>query len=70
MELVNSLCTLISGHRVDIYISGLPLRVRNKKCFSYFSSITYVVGTQKHHLSSFELPKHMLKMMGKKIFTI
>ena len=30
--------------------------------FSYFSTKTYFVGTQKNH----EHPKHMLKLMGKK----
>ena len=49
---------------------------RNRKAFSYFSTKTYVVGTQKNSLnetaknsllsSSFEHPKHMLKIMGKK----
>ena len=43
--------------------SDLKLRVGNRKIFSYFSTKTYVVGTQEH-------PKHMLKIMGKKIFTI
>ena len=34
--------------------------------FSYFSSKTYVVGTQKN--GSFEYPKNMLNLMGKKYF--
>ena len=38
--------------------------------FSYFSTETYVVGTQKNHLISFEHPKQMLKLMDKKVFTI
>ena len=39
----------------------------------YFSTKTYIVGTQKNRLNKtvfFEHPKQMLKMMGKKIFTI
>ena len=36
--------------------------------FSYFSTKTCVVGTQKNRLD--EHPKHMLKLMGKKIITI
>ena len=40
--------------------------------FSYFSTKTYVVGTQKNCLNEavLEHPKHMLKNMGKKIFTV
>ena len=46
-----------------------------KKRFSYFSTKTYVVGTQKNCLietvdGSFECTKQMLKLRGKKIFTI
>ena len=36
--------------------------------FLYFSSKTYVVGAQKNRLN--EHPKHMFKLMGKKIITI
>ena len=36
--------------------------------FSYFSTKTYVVGTQKNHLN--EHPKHMFKLMDKKIIAI
>ena len=47
--------------------SRLKLRVPNKKIFfSYFSTKTYVVGTQKKRLN--EHPKHELKRMNKKIF--
>ena len=35
--------------------------------FSYLSTKIYVVGTQKNHLD--EHPKHMFKLMGKKITT-
>ena len=35
--------------------------------FSYFSTKTYVVGTQKN--CSFEHPKHIFKRMDKKILT-
>ena len=41
--------------------------------FFYFLSKTYVAGTQKNRLDEtvlFENPKHMLKLMGKKIITI
>ena len=63
--------------------TGLELRVCNRKIISYFSTKTYVVYTQKNRLNEkvllkrtvsmrcfFEHPKHMLKIMGKKIFTI
>ena len=45
------------------------IQVRTKTQFSYFSTKTYVVGTQKNRLNETVLlstPKHMLKMMGKK----
>ena len=42
--------------------------MRNRKITSLFLNKTYVVGTQKNRLD--EHPKHMLKIMGKKIFTI
>ena len=37
--------------------------------FSYFSTKTYVVVTKKNHLidGSIEHPKHMFKLIGKKI---
>ena len=37
----------------------------------FFSTKTYVVGTQNHYLddSSFTHPKDMLELIGKKIFT-
>ena len=42
----------------------------NKNLFSYFSTKkTYVVGTQKEQSQwggSFDYPKHMFKLMGKK----
>ena len=38
--------------------------------FLYFSFKTYGVGTQKNRDGSFEHPKHMFKLMGKKIITI
>ena len=43
-----------------------------KKYFSYFSTKTCVVGTQKNLLidGSFDHPKHMFKLMDKKIITI
>ena len=43
-----------------------------KKYFTYLSTKTYIVGTQKNRLSncSFEHPKQMFKLMDKKIFSI
>ena len=38
--------------------------------FSYSSTITYVVGTQKNRLDHFEHPKHMFKLMAKTIIAI
>ena len=54
---------------------GPQIRVRNWKLFYfyYFSTKTYVVGTQKNRLNEtvlFEHPKHMFKQMDKKIITI
>ena len=39
---------------------------------SYFSTKTYVVGTQKNRLNETVLlsTQHMLKLMGKKVFTL
>ena len=51
----------------------LVIRVRTKKIFFYFSTKTYVVGTQKNRLNEMfflSTLKHMLKLMGMKIFTI
>ena len=45
----------------------------SENCFSYFSTKTYVVGTQKNHLNEtffFEHTKHMFRLMGKKKMTI
>ena len=53
--------------------TGLQIRVSIGKLFSYFSSKTYVVGTQKEPSQrdgSFEHPKHMFKLMGEKIISI
>ena len=44
-----------------------------QKFVSYFSTKTYLVGTQKNRLNEmvlFEHPKHTLKLMGKKIITL
>ena len=43
--------------------------------FSYFSTKIYILGTQKNRLNetgdgSFQHPRHILKLKGKKIFTI
>ena len=37
----------------------LQIRSVIENNFSYFSTKTYVVGTQKNHFGSFEYPKHM-----------
>ena len=45
----------------------------NRKLFSYFSTITYVAGTQKKPSQldgSFEQTKQMFKLMDKKIIAI
>ena len=58
-----------------VSIAGLQIRVCNIKLFSYFSTKTYVVGTLKNRLDETVLmstpkhPKHMFKLMGKKIIT-
>ena len=57
-------------------MSGRPLvkSAYQKYIFSYFSTKTYVVGSQKNHLNeTVLLSTHnidMLKLMRKKIFTI
>ena len=55
---------------VFVILEHLPYVPKN--LFSYFSTKTYVVGTQKNRLMEtfFEHPKHMLELMGEKIFTI
>ena len=41
------------------------------KYFSYFSTKTYVVGTQKNHLNeTVLLSTHTIDLLGKKIFTV
>ena len=53
--------------------AGLLLREHTNKLVSYFSTKTYVVGTQKNRLNEmvfFERTKHKFKLMGKKIITI
>ena len=48
--------------------SDLKINVLIKNLFSYFSTKTYVVGTQKKR---FNVTRNiMFKLMGKKIFTI
>ena len=48
------------------------MRNRNITEVSYFSTKTYVVGTQKSVSMKrfFSAPKHMIEIMGKKIFII
>ena len=50
-------------------LSGLQIRARIGNLFLYFSTKTYVVGTQENSHNEtdlFEHPKHMFKLMGKK----
>ena len=64
---VSSIAIYIPTHKIK------TLECVTDKYFSYFSTKTYVVGTQKNRLNEtffFEHPKQMLKIMGKKIFTI
>ena len=54
--------------RCHLYSDPIAKSVQRKY---NFSTKTYVVGTQKNRLNdgSFEHPKHILKLMGKKMFT-
>ena len=55
------------------HISGPQIRVRTGKLFSYFSTQTYVVGTQKKRLNETVLlstQNTMFKLMDKKIMAI
>ena len=57
----------------DVTVITRPLvRVCDEKIIFYFSTKTYVEGTQKNHLNETVLlsTQNMLKLMGKKIFTI
>ena len=49
-----------------------PDKSAYQKLFSYFSTKTYVVGTQKNRLQETVLSRtqNMFKLMGKKIITI
>ena len=47
--------------------SGVVFDLCHISYFSYFSTKTYVLDTQKNGLN--EHPNHMIKLMGKKIFT-
>ena len=64
-----SLVGIISDPNNKIYYdcpAGHYQMVRNKKKFSYISTITYVEGTQKNRL----IEKRILKLVSKKIFTL
>ena len=51
--------------------TGLQINMRLKAIIFYFSSKTYVVGTQKKRLiGSFEHSKQMFNQVDKKVFTI
>ena len=57
----------------DSLYPGLKLRVRTKKLIFLFLNQNTCCGYSKEPSQwdgSFEHPKHMLKLMGKKIFTI
>ena len=60
--------------RIDIwYATGLQLRVRNRNLIFLFLNQNICCGYSKEPSQwdgSFEHPKHKLKLMGKKIFTI
>ena len=56
-----------------LWSTGLLIRARNRKIIFLFFSQNIFCGYSKEPSKwdgSFEHPKHMLKMMGKKIFTI
>ena len=66
-----NLCVLL----LDLlkYIALVMWRVPYKKLIFFFSTKTYVVGTQKEPSQwdgSFEHPQNLLKIRGKKTFTI
>ena len=55
------------------YYTGLQIRVRIRKLFFLFLDQNKCFGYSKepsHRDGSFEHPKHMFKLMGKKIITI
>ena len=73
LSLVEVLYKLIKVFQFIIFHQDFSLECVTEKYFSYFSSKTYVVGTQKNRLNEtgfYENPKHMLKLTGKKLFTI
>ena len=57
------------GSLLDLIFDLIPycFMPPDKSAYLYFSSKTYVVGIQK---KSFEHPKHMFKLKGKKIFQL
>ena len=70
-----NLCTNNIKHIWCIYwwVSGLLLRVRNRKIIFLFLNQNICCGYLKEQSqwdSSFERPKHKLKIMDKKVFTI
>ena len=61
------------ANRNGVYIAGAQIRVRNRKLFFLFLNQNICCGyskEQSHREGSFEHPKHMLKLMGKKKITI
>ena len=59
---------------IYMFLSNNPssgdINSSNLSCFSYFSTKTYVLGSQKNRLNEtvlFEHPNHMFKLMDKKI---
>ena len=63
---------MVGGYVYQLYSYSYLAKSVYQKIVSYFSTKTYVVGTQNNRLNEtfFERPKHLLKTDGKKIFTI
>ena len=70
-EAAISMSGVIDDNKLYTNTLNAILADKNKKYFSYFSTKTYVVGTQKNRLFDTVLlsTKNMLKLMGKKILT-
>ena len=69
---IEYMCWYKLNTHVFISYSGLKLRVRTKKLIFLFLIQNICCGYSKelsHWNGSFEHPKHMIKLMGKKIFT-
>ena len=74
----------IEKNKWNIHFTGPQIRVRNENYFSYFSTKTYVVDTQKNRFDEtvllsirtvsmrrfFRASKTLFQLMGKKIIAI